>query len=153
MKSTSILIVFLLFSILSWSQDVNIKTLKFKDFYRGSEPSFVTCNPNEDFFIRDSFELTTHSFDCCKTFEFKIRNKRIYEIEEVRTCTEPPRLLLTKEKRWGKIKKRKSDYYIIIFEGKTQLIIMKIIELKEVKHIDNYGLIQKDYFMNLTRVK
>lgn len=151
MKNTTIFIVFIIVPLLSWCQEINLKILSFKDFYRGQEPTFATCNLNKDFFRQDSVEFTTQLLECCETFEFKIRNKRIYEIQEVYGCSEPPGVLITKGKRWGKIRKRKNEYYIIILEGKDCMIKMRILELKEVEYNDKNGFVQKYYSIRLNK--
>jgi hypothetical protein len=138
-------------SFLSRCQEIDLKILRFKDFYRGQEPTFTTCNLKKDFFKQDSVELTTQLLNCCETFEFKIRNKRIYEIREVLGCSEPSGVILTKGKLRGKIRKRKSEYYIIILEGKDCIVKLRILELKEVEYNDKNGFVQKDFFIRLTK--
>jgi hypothetical protein len=150
MKTITIIIILLSTTFL-YGQSIDISILNFKDEYKGDEPSWYTCNKDSLIYKADTLVFTTKSYGCCDYFSLTIRKKKIFNIHTGQVCSEPPTMTLTKKIKTGKVKKKDSDYFLIIYDEGKLKSKFKIIELT-IKHFTDNGGYPRDYY-SMTVVK
>lgn len=149
--SKSYFIIFSLVAFFANAQTIDISPLKFKDYYRSDIPSWSTCNLENAIETQDTLIFTTLFYGCCDYFSFKIQNKNISEIHTGQICIEPPTKTLSMIEKYGKIWRKKEDYFFNIYQGWDLLYSFKLVELSEMEVIDAGGYPRKYLSMTLVR--
>ncbi|MGZ5242699.1 MAG: hypothetical protein ACXWDO_02145 [Bacteroidia bacterium] len=159
MNKNWILIFFIFSGNLLIAQKVDISILKFKDYYKGDEPTWTICNNDSQFFNNDTVLITSGWFSeelCCDILTFKIRRKKLTEIYFQLPCNEPPLDVLYVGNDYrlsGKIKKKHKNYDLNFSKGTKPYLEFKIIELTKEKYYDKENY-QREYLrMKLVRQK